>query len=532
MPMMEQLSNYADIVLIYQDRYKVEKTISILQSLNISFKCVRMTKENHSKIIATQAKLIMLSSHHLITATEFYLDLLVQCQDQLCQHSSITLINNDEAQQAFTTCEDGLFDNYVIISPELEDARLNLVILQSLKKIEEEKIDQATQSIIEGDENKPYDFEQNHSLERDLKTQINQCQLKINNALSTLITDTNCLKQVEQNVNQALDTLSNNISTHASMHSHKLIANIQNVTFKNLLNNKKLINRLSSAEPSVNKSSLNALTTPSYKILIAESSMLFANSVAEIFEDMNFQVRITVDGKKTLQAFTDFQPDIVLIENNLAQINGIEVTRKIRNRGSCVPIITIIDNHEKSLLKQWIPLGISAYLYKSAEHSDILDTVVSELLNPTGLLKFHTENNIDQIKWLPEYSVGNELMDSHHKALFNIIKVFLSSEPKHTLKIFKKIKQYITMHFSAEEKLLKKHQYPDYESHKKEHTALINKVARMEHKLAANETDIHNKVGLFLYKWLSHHILKSDMAYKPFLTVEQHHFDIDKISLD
>jgi len=46
------------------------------------------------------------------------------------------MISNREMSCAYLACENGLFDNYVIINPLNEPFRLKLVLFQELKVIE------------------------------------------------------------------------------------------------------------------------------------------------------------------------------------------------------------------------------------------------------------------------------------------------------------------------------------------------------------------------------------------------------------
>lgn len=526
MPIKDHSNQCSDIVIIYQDRYKIEQTVTELQALNLSFKLIRMNKKNDSRIIGCHAKLILLSCHHLITAIEYYLGFLSKNQGALINHCTIALVNDFEAEQAFSACYEGLFDDFVTIIPSFNTQRLKLSVVQSLKLQQERQLIQTSQKLSDKDndkvkiKNKAY----SNNLMKQIQTQFEQQQLTLNEQLENLVADEDTYKTISQQVELSSTTLIKKIHNHVGKHIPRISAEVEKDTLKGIANNKRFENRLNyNFHPKSSKQDIKRHTEPTYKIMIAESSMLFANTIAEVFEDMNFQVRVTVDGKQTLQAVNDFQPDIILIENNLSQINGINVTRKIRNNGSCVPIIVIVEDNNKALLKQWIPLGISTYINKSSDPDNILDTVLNELLNPSGLLKFKTVDHIDQIQWLPEYSVGHELMDSHHKKLFSLIKHFIDSDrtQQQPRDIFTQLKLYIAMHFKAEAKLLKKHHYPNYEQHIKEHKTLIQNVTNMEKKLSIYDKDIRKKIGFFLYKWLNKHILKTNTEYRSYLTTAQ-----------
>lgn len=124
-------------------------------------------------------------------------------------------------------------------------------------------------------------------------------------------------------------------------------------------------------------------------------------------------------------------------------------------------------------------------------------------------------------EWKKEYNVSVKKFNDQHKELFgylNELQRGLTSGLgiSDMSYILKGLVDYTIDHFQSEERLMKKHNYPHYESHKKEHEELIAKVSAFYEDFTEGKQAFSIELLSFLDKWVTNHILKSDMKYKPF----------------
>jgi len=122
------------------------------------------------------------------------------------------------------------------------------------------------------------------------------------------------------------------------------------------------------------------------------------------------------------------------------------------------------------------------------------------------------------ITWSDTYSVQVSQFDDQHKKLIEMLNDLHDSmkvgKGKEALgKILKSLIQYTAMHFSSEERLMKQHNYPDYEQHKKEHNQLVMKVQDVQKKYLEGSTILSQEVMNFLKEWLRNHIQGEDKKY-------------------
>lgn len=127
------------------------------------------------------------------------------------------------------------------------------------------------------------------------------------------------------------------------------------------------------------------------------------------------------------------------------------------------------------------------------------------------------------INWQDSYSVGVEVIDSDHKLLMSLLNqlheaVELGQSEDVLGSVLNVLVEYVETHFAREEALMQKANYPDLAQHRVEHAKLAQAVRdRRERYQAEGAAALDAELLDFLRKWLSDHILGSDMRIKPFV---------------
>lgn len=124
------------------------------------------------------------------------------------------------------------------------------------------------------------------------------------------------------------------------------------------------------------------------------------------------------------------------------------------------------------------------------------------------------------VEWDESYSVGNALLDAHHKIFFEMVKKF-SENPclndRHALELrVEFLLDYIAMHFVAEETLLRQINYPDFDRHKAEHDNFYQTALSMYmDKDVSNYTE--DEMLHTLQDWFENHVLGEDRRCAPYI---------------
>ena len=118
--------------------------------------------------------------------------------------------------------------------------------------------------------------------------------------------------------------------------------------------------------------------------------------------------------------------------------------------------------------------------------------------------------------------LGNKLMDQEHEVLISCINlleeaVAENSTPSTIEEVLKGLIDYTKTHFFVEEELMRAYDYPDAETHKKEHDSFKKKIDMLAQRFEQGGELIEDKLLDYLKGWLIEHILRTDAHLAKYL---------------
>jgi len=115
------------------------------------------------------------------------------------------------------------------------------------------------------------------------------------------------------------------------------------------------------------------------KILIAEDEEVTRHLFQIAFRDEErFESRQVTNGEEALVAFKSWQPDIVLIDIMMPQMNGFETLQTIRQtlNDTITTVIMVSAVTDKQDIVACAKLGIQGYVLKPFQAKTLAETVV------------------------------------------------------------------------------------------------------------------------------------------------------------
>ncbi|MGU2247333.1 two-component system response regulator RssB [Pseudomonas aeruginosa] len=116
-------------------------------------------------------------------------------------------------------------------------------------------------------------------------------------------------------------------------------------------------------------------------LLIIDGDEVVRESLAAYLEDSNFKVLQALNGLQGLQIFESEQPDLVICDLRMPQIDGLELIRRIRQTASETPIIVLSGAGVMSDAVEALRLGAADYLIKPLEDLAVLEHSVRRALD-------------------------------------------------------------------------------------------------------------------------------------------------------
>ena len=137
--------------------------------------------------------------------------------------------------------------------------------------------------------------------------------------------------------------------------------------------------------------------------------------------------------------------------------------------------------------------------------------------------------------WCDDYKVNFYRMDNQHKGLFVTLNKLYSLLLGHgdinlIDKAFSNLIRQTNVHFKTEEKFMHLHGYPDYQTHKEIHDALLSQVESLQEaervlcsRNIRQQWEERMETVDFLSAWLVEHIVNEDKRLGAFLQEKEAH---------
>jgi len=91
------------------------------------------------------------------------------------------------------------------------------------------------------------------------------------------------------------------------------------------------------------------------------------------------ELHVAVDGQDGIEKFNQIKPDIILTDITMPRMNGIEMSKKIKEIDNQVPIVIMSAHSDTSYLLEAIKLGINGYLLKPVDKVKLFETLESNV---------------------------------------------------------------------------------------------------------------------------------------------------------
>ncbi|MBX3065743.1 MAG: response regulator transcription factor [Anaerolineae bacterium] len=121
------------------------------------------------------------------------------------------------------------------------------------------------------------------------------------------------------------------------------------------------------------------------KILIVEDAPDLASWIERELRAANFEVLLADNGRTALALHTSLTPDLVILDWNLPELDGLEVLKQIR-RGSATPVLMLTGRSDEIDRVVGLEVGADDYLVKPFSMRELLARVRA-MLRRTELLR-------------------------------------------------------------------------------------------------------------------------------------------------
>lgn len=193
------------------------------------------------------------------------------------------------------------------------------------------------------------------------------------------------------------------------------------------------------------------------KVLIVDDHSLMRQGLKKIIEmEKDIEViGLAEDGEIAIQKCIELKPDVVLLDINMPNMNGIQALRRIKDMGLSTKIIMLTIHDDREYLLETVNIGAEGYVLKDADSMSLIKAIRTvnqgnTYIHPTladELVKRYNSKD-DDCKALPskgkltrrEYEVISLIAEGlNNKEIAERLFISEKTVKNHVSNIFKKI---------------------------------------------------------------------------------------------
>jgi YesN/AraC family two-component response regulator len=123
-----------------------------------------------------------------------------------------------------------------------------------------------------------------------------------------------------------------------------------------------------------NKKEIEILKT--ITVLYVEDEEEIQQQLSVFLESKIGALYTALDGRKGLELFRKYKPDVVITDIRMPTMDGLELAKAIREIDQEVPIIIITAFNEEEFFLQSNEIGIDKHLLKPTDPYELLDALI------------------------------------------------------------------------------------------------------------------------------------------------------------
>lgn len=114
------------------------------------------------------------------------------------------------------------------------------------------------------------------------------------------------------------------------------------------------------------------------KVMIADDHKMIREGIKQLLElDENISVvAMASDGEECLSFLKDGLPDVLLLDINMPNKNGLEVLEEIKNQELDVKVIILTVHNEVDYLLRAVEIGVDGYILKDSGSAELINAIM------------------------------------------------------------------------------------------------------------------------------------------------------------
>lgn len=193
------------------------------------------------------------------------------------------------------------------------------------------------------------------------------------------------------------------------------------------------------------------------KVLLIDDHTLFRTGIGALLQGHDIQLAAAVGtGEEGIQLASELEPDIVLLDLRMPEMDGLQVLTKLKQNNSQLPVVMLTTSEEEQDLQAALQGGAQGYLLKDMEPEELIasleralngEVVVAPSLTPLlarmaqgEILKTHQRDDLQSLLTPREYEILSHLAEGQsNKVIARELEISDGTVKLHVKSILKKL---------------------------------------------------------------------------------------------
>jgi DNA-binding NarL/FixJ family response regulator len=160
------------------------------------------------------------------------------------------------------------------------------------------------------------------------------------------------------------------------------------------------------------------------RVLLADDHKMLREGLRRSLSEEGFDiVGEAENGDQAVRLATELQPDIVLMDVSMPELDGVEATRAIRKEDRAPQVIMLTMHADKEVLADAIRAGASGYLVKDCSIEEIAEAIRMAMQGDTALSPQLAATMLDEVRRLdiPDTAEDDRVITKREEEVLQLI---------------------------------------------------------------------------------------------------------------